>query len=221
MTQPTIERSQARLAPSTLNLATLNLASLNLASLNLAALKLATVKLVTLALISAASLSGQTSEPPPTPTTSMDSPDIGLMRPLEEPAGAPLQGAELDEATVELSSKLRCPVCQNLSVADSPSPSAIAIRDEVQDLFAQGYQRDQIVTYFEQRYGEFVRLVPKFTPFNVLVWVVPAVGILGGLFLVLRTAGLGKSTDVRQADDETDEDELTAYRERVRQELSQ
>ena len=144
--------------------------------------------------------------------------ELGLTRPLDDPRGQPLDGEALDEATVELSSMLRCPVCQNLSVADSPSPSALAIRDEVRDLFAQGYERDQIVVYFEQRYGEFVRLVPKFTPFNVLVWIVPAVGVIAGVLLVLRTARVRKD---EHPGTEPEDDGLEDYRDRVRQEIAQ
>ena len=53
---------------------------------------------------------------------------------LGEPQGAPLTGAQLLLQTEELTSLMRCPVCQGLSVADSPTDSALAMKQEAADL---------------------------------------------------------------------------------------
>jgi cytochrome c-type biogenesis protein CcmH len=134
-------------------------------------------------------------------------------RSIGDPAGAPLSGDALDEATYQLADRLRCPVCQGLSVAASPSPSALAMREEIRELLAQGYSDEQIVDYFEGAYGEFVRLVPKPKGFNLLVWILPMVGVLAGLFLVLR---LVKRTPGLDAQDAAEDATLDAFREKVR-----
>jgi cytochrome c-type biogenesis protein CcmH len=104
------------------------------------------------------------------------------------PAGPPLEGEALREKTREVASLLRCPVCQGLSVWDSPSESALAMKAEVQDLLAKGYDTDQILLYFETSYGEFIRLEPKAEGINLIVWTAPGLLVLGGLAMVLWVA---------------------------------
>lgn len=104
------------------------------------------------------------------------------------PAGPALTGDALREKTREVASLLRCPVCQGLSVADSPSESALAMKDEVEALVAKGYDTEQILFYFESSYGEFIRLEPKVEGMNLFVWAAPGLLVLGGLAMVLWVA---------------------------------
>lgn len=135
---------------------------------------------------------GETSELTATAESPESEPAIGetesVRRDLPPPEGPPLSGEELEAQVYALATELRCPVCQGLSVASSPSPSALAMREEIRDLLAAGYSKDQVVAYFEGSYGEFVRLVPKAEGFNLLVWIVPILALLLGLGLVWRFA---------------------------------
>jgi cytochrome c-type biogenesis protein CcmH len=47
-------------------------------------------------------------------------------------------------------------------------------------MLAAGYGRDQILTYFERSYGEFVRLEPPLRGVNWLVWLAPVLGLVAG-----------------------------------------
>jgi cytochrome c-type biogenesis protein CcmH len=146
---------------------------------------------------------------------------LGVARALPPPAGTPLSGAELDAATDELGSRLRCPVCQGLSVSDSPSESAHSMRQQIRELLAEGYTPDQIVEYFERSYGEFVRLVPKARGFNLLVFVLPAAAVAAGILVVIGALRRrGSSGRTGGAPTEADAENLDEYRERVRRELS-
>jgi len=99
----------------------------------------------------------------------------------EAPRNRPLSGAELDARTNDIGALLRCPVCQGLSVADSPSSMARNMKAEVREKLAAGYDREQILASFERSYGEFVRLDPPMRGVNWLVWVGPiAVLVAGG-----------------------------------------
>jgi cytochrome c-type biogenesis protein CcmH len=106
------------------------------------------------------------------------------------PRGAALPaGPALEKRTHEVAALLRCPVCQGLSVADSPSTMATNMRGQVRDLIAAGYDQEQILAYFERSYGEFVRLQPPLRGVNWLVWLAPLLGLLGGgvvVWLALR-----------------------------------
>ena len=99
---------------------------------------------------------------------------------LGPPRGVPLSGAALDARTNEIGGLLRCPVCQGLSVADSPSTMARNMKLEVREKLAAGYDQEQILASFERSYGEFVRLRPPLRGANWLVWLGPAVFLLAG-----------------------------------------
>lgn len=109
--------------------------------------------------------------------------------PAQDPAplGPPLSGAALDRATEEVASLMRCPVCQGLSVADSPSSSAVDLKAEVRRQLSLGYTGDQVIASFERSYGEFIRLAPKAEGFNWMVWLMPIVAFaVGALLIYLR-----------------------------------
>ena len=110
-------------------------------------------------------------------------PDASLS--VGPPQGQPLTGAMLETRTHEVAALLRCPVCQGMSVADSPSEMAINMKRQVHELLARGYTEDQILDYFERSYGQFVRLKPPFRGVNTLVWVLPILALAIGVVLVL------------------------------------
>ncbi len=106
------------------------------------------------------------------------------------PGGEPLAAAALDARTREVASLLRCPVCQGLSVEDSPATMAMNMKAQVREMLARGYTEDQILSYFESSYGEFVRLEPPLRGVNWVVWLAPFGALVLGVVVVawvLRT----------------------------------
>jgi cytochrome c-type biogenesis protein CcmH len=130
------------------------------------------------------------------------------------PAGPPRSGALLEAELEAVASRLRCPTCQGLSVAASPSASARAMREETAVLLSLGYSGDQVLAYWEGSYGEFVRLVPKARGLNLLVFLLPVLGVALGVLLVARRA----RSVARQENSPVDA-ELEQYRQRIRESL--
>jgi cytochrome c-type biogenesis protein CcmH len=97
---------------------------------------------------------------------------------------------DLDDQTRVISSELRCVVCQNLSVADSPSEMAQQMRVIVRDQLQAGKSPEQIKDFFVSKYGEWVLLKPKITGISALLWILPYVvlvlGVLSALWFVRR-----------------------------------
>jgi len=90
----------------------------------------------------------------------------------------PLTAAERADA---LAAGLRCPDCQGLSVADSPTGSAREIRRQIDELVAAGASDSEVRDHFVARYGDWVLLSPR----SPAVWIIPFVVVLAG------AAGLG------------------------------
>ena len=101
------------------------------------------------------------------------------------PQGTAVTGPMLDQRTQEVASMIRCPVCQGLSIADSPSEMAVNMKGQVRELLSRGYTQEQILKYFELSYGQFVLLKPKFQGVNTLVWILPILALLIGAVIVV------------------------------------
>jgi cytochrome c-type biogenesis protein CcmH len=92
----------------------------------------------------------------------------------------------VDERVVhDVAAQLRCVVCQNLSVADSPSETANQMRQIIRERLAAGESPEQVRAYFVQKYGQWILLSPPKEGFNLLVWVVPFAALGAGLVLVV------------------------------------
>ena len=92
----------------------------------------------------------------------------------------------VDDRMREIAAGLRCPVCQNLSVADSPSQLAQQMRALIRERLVAGKSREQIEAYFVSKYGEWVLLSPRRRGLNLLLWVGPLAGAALGLLLAAR-----------------------------------
>lgn len=88
-----------------------------------------------------------------------------------------------------IGSRLRCPVCRGVPIADSPSALAQEMMGVVRRQIAAGKSDEEILAYFEYRYGEWALLEPKAEGMNLAIWILPAlvlVGGAGGIILRLR-----------------------------------
>lgn len=100
-------------------------------------------------------------------------------------ATAEPSSAEVNRRADALSAQLRCPVCQGLSVRDSPSEVARTMRARVHDLVAAGRSDEEVRAFFVARYGEWILLSPPRRGIGLAVWVLPPVIVLSGLLLVV------------------------------------
>ena len=90
----------------------------------------------------------------------------------------------LDARTSAVASGLRCPVCQGLSIQESPSELSQQMRDIVKDQLRAGKSPDEVNEYFVSRYGEWILLEPKARGFNVVVYALPVLLVLGGIGVI-------------------------------------
>ena len=89
------------------------------------------------------------------------------------PRPAPSTAARADA----LAAELRCPDCQGLSVADSPTSSAQEIRRQIDERLAAGATDEEVRAHFVARYGDWIRLAPTGAIFWVLPFLIVALGV--------------------------------------------
>jgi cytochrome c-type biogenesis protein CcmH/NrfF len=77
-----------------------------------------------------------------------------------------------------LETLVRCPSCDDLSVAVSNATSAIAVRHDISKRVHEGQSDDRILTSLESTYGTSILLSPPTSGLGVLLWVVPLLGLV-------------------------------------------
>ena len=92
---------------------------------------------------------------------------------------------EMEKRVNEISSELRCLVCQNQTIADSHAELAIDLKNQVRDMVREGQTQDEIVEYMVHRYGDFVLYRPPVKPTTYLLWMGPFLLLVIGVFLLV------------------------------------
>jgi cytochrome c-type biogenesis protein CcmH len=98
-------------------------------------------------------------------------------------AGAGSGPATNAQRAAALDAQLRCPSCQDATVAQSSASAAVAVRHQVAAMIAAGDSDAQIEASLESRYGPSILLLPPARGLTSLIWVVPIV--LGAIALVI------------------------------------
>lgn len=91
-----------------------------------------------------------------------------------------------DDRLKRLYNDYRCPTCQGLSVKDSEASFSVQIRNKIKELVETGYTDQEISAYFVERYGVWILRSPPKEGFNLVLWALPGVAILIGLFFLYR-----------------------------------
>ena len=92
---------------------------------------------------------------------------------------------ELEPRVFEIAQKLRCPVCVSETVAQSAAPTSVEMRNLIADKLRAGESEQQILGYFQARYGDWILLTPPRRGYYLVVWLAPIVGALAMLATVL------------------------------------
>ncbi len=99
----------------------------------------------------------------------------------------PLSDDPVLEAQVQrIASDLRCLVCQNETIAASHADLAVDLRNQIREQLKAGRSEQQIRDYMVARYGDFVLYRPPLKATTVLLWVGPALLLIGGFWMLRR-----------------------------------
>ena len=85
----------------------------------------------------------------------------------------------------QLTEELRCPQCQNQNIADSNAIVAVDMRQKTYELVREGQNKQQVLDYMINRYGDFVHYQPPVNRYTIWLWLMPLL-----LLVLLLALGL-------------------------------
>ncbi len=100
----------------------------------------------------------------------------------------PPASPELEARLKLLETELRCMVCQNQTLAESPAGLAGDLRREIRLLADAGKSNDEIKQHLRERYGDYVLYRPVVDAKTYVLWFGPFVLLAGGALLVWMMA---------------------------------
>lgn len=116
-------------------------------------------------------------------------------------AGLLLGTGRPPDRAYELEQRLRCPVCKSVSIAESQSDTAVAMRATVTEQISTGRRDEEIIDYFTARYGDWVLMDPPASGRTLPLWLLPlGVAAAGVLFVLTRRRPTATPTDLTDDD---------------------
>ena len=83
-----------------------------------------------------------------------------------------------------ISKNIRCMVCQNQSIDESSAPLAKDLRILIRNKIIQGNKDKEIYKFLSDRYGDFILLKPPFKLSTLVLWFLPFIFFIVGVFIV-------------------------------------
>ena len=80
-----------------------------------------------------------------------------------------------------LESQIKCPSCEDISVAQSSTTASIAVRHEITQMLSAGRTDQQIESSLVAQYGPSILLQPPDRGLTSLIWILPLVAGLAAL----------------------------------------
>jgi cytochrome c-type biogenesis protein CcmH len=84
-----------------------------------------------------------------------------------------------------LGQRIKCPVCQGVTIGESPSETAQAMMAITREKVDENWTDDQIIEYFEDRYNTAILVDPPFRGKTLLVWLLPVAALGVGVAMIM------------------------------------
>jgi len=91
-----------------------------------------------------------------------------------------------DDQVNQIAKQLYCPVCENIPLDVCPTTACAQWRELIREKLADGWTEQQIKDYFVLQYGDRVLGTPPAKGINWLVYLVPPIAILAGVYILFR-----------------------------------
>ena len=95
-----------------------------------------------------------------------------------------LKNHEYELRARNISKNIRCMICQNQSIDESNSPLAKDLRILIRNKIKEGSNDKEIYIFLTDRYGEFILLKPPFNSKTLMLWLLPFVFLILGIYII-------------------------------------
>lgn len=100
--------------------------------------------------------------------------------------GKAFDDPELQARYENIIEEVRCLKCQNQSIKDSNAFLADDLRREIRRMLNEGKSDQEIYDFLVERYGDFALYRPRFSGKTLVLWLAPALLLLGGILLIVN-----------------------------------
>jgi cytochrome c-type biogenesis protein CcmH len=139
------------------------------------------------------------------------------------------QPQSLDQRAHNVASQLRCPSCNDETVADASTPVANQMRAVIREKLAAGESEQQVLADFRASYGDSILASPPPSGFTLIIWIGPLLMLLAGISVVVSAGrdwrsmaapAVAAEGEAVPADDSDDDPERERLRAMLRRELA-
>ena len=95
-----------------------------------------------------------------------------------------LKNPKYESRARNISKNIRCMVCQNQSIDESNAPLAKDLRILIRTKIKEGSTDKEIYNFLTDRYGEFILLKPPFNSKTLLLWFLPFIFLILGIYII-------------------------------------
>ena len=105
-----------------------------------------------------------------------------------------LQKPQQEIRARNITKNIRCLVCQNQSIDESSAPLAKDLRALIRAKVQKNETDEEIYKFLTDRYGDFILLKPPFKISTFLLWSLPFVFFIAGIFILFSHNKKSKKT---------------------------
>ena len=97
-----------------------------------------------------------------------------------------LNNSKLEDRARNLSSNIRCLVCQNENIDSSESEFAKDLRFFIREQLVEGHTDEEIEKFLVSKYGTYILFKPEFAGYNIFLYLFgPFIFIFGVIIILL------------------------------------
>jgi len=97
-----------------------------------------------------------------------------------------LKDKKLELRARNISKNIRCMICQNQSIDESSATLAKDLRVLIRNKIKKGETDKQIYKFLSDRYGDFIFLKPPIKIVTLILWVLPFIFLMLGIFIIYQ-----------------------------------
>ena len=125
-----------------------------------------------------------------------------------------------DDQVNAIAKQLYCPVCENIPLDVCPTQACAQWRELIREKLSEGWTEDEIKTYFVAQYGDRVLASPPATGLNWLIYIIPPLVIIAGIYILYRALLSWRQAPAELPEQNKPQDEMNdEYVARIEEEL--